>query len=154
MLKQFYEFRNEIADFMKMKNKLLSEMSDPKRICDFAFLVDLTGYLNDLNLKLQKQGPLVNDLYSHLKAFQNKIGFREAQMVSGNSYHFTTYENIAYVQYAEELKLLSEQFSNRFSDFKNMEDCFNLYATPTKCSNRLANGVDRGSRKLTSTNRN
>ncbi|GBP18082.1 General transcription factor II-I repeat domain-containing protein 2 [Eumeta japonica] len=56
-------------------------------------------------------------------------------MLSGNSYHFTTlsvYENIAYAQYAEELKLLSEQFSNRFSDFKNMEDCFNLFSTSTK----------------------
>lgn len=29
---------------------------------------------------------------------------------------------IASAQYAEELKLLLEQFSNRFSDFKNMED--------------------------------
>ncbi|GBO98573.1 hypothetical protein EVAR_142_1 [Eumeta japonica] len=66
---------------------------------------------------------------------KNKIRMWEAQMLSGNSYHFTTlfaYENIAYAQYAEELKLLSEQFSNRFSDFKNMEDCFNLFATPTK----------------------
>ncbi|CAK1603041.1 unnamed protein product [Parnassius mnemosyne] len=56
-------------------------------------------------------------------------------MLSGNSYHFNTlsaYENIAYAQYAEELKLLSEQFLNRFSDLKNMEDCFSLSASPTK----------------------
>ncbi|XP_056648658.1 general transcription factor II-I repeat domain-containing protein 2B-like [Diorhabda sublineata] len=51
-------------------------------------------------------------------------------MQSDNTYHF----NIAYAQYAEELKLLSEQFSNRFSDFKNMEECFNLFAAPTKCN--------------------
>jgi hypothetical protein len=135
MLKRFYHIRNEIADFMQIKDKPLSELNDPKWICDLAFLVDLTGYFNDLNLKLQKQGQLVNDLYSHLKAFQNKLRLWEAQMLSGNSYHFTTlsaYENIAYAQYAEELKLLSEQFSNRFSDFKNMEDCFSLFATPTK----------------------
>ncbi|GBP09324.1 General transcription factor II-I repeat domain-containing protein 2A [Eumeta japonica] len=70
MLKRFYELRNEIADFMQIKNKPLSELSDPKWICDLAFLVDLTGYLNDLNLKLQKQGQLENYLYSYLKAFQ------------------------------------------------------------------------------------
>ena len=63
MLKRFYELRHEIADFMQIKDKPLSELSDPKWICDLAFLVDLTGYLNDLNLKLQKQGKLVNDLY-------------------------------------------------------------------------------------------
>ncbi|CAK1600467.1 unnamed protein product [Parnassius mnemosyne] len=102
ILKRFYELRNEIADFMKIKDKPLSELSDPKLICDLAFLGDLTGYLNELNLKLQKQGQL------------------------------SAYENIAYAQYAEELKLLLEQFSNRFSDFKNMEDCFSLFATPTK----------------------
>ncbi|GBP05056.1 General transcription factor II-I repeat domain-containing protein 2A [Eumeta japonica] len=135
MLKPFYELRNEIADFIQIKNKPLSELNDPKRICDLAFLVDLTGYLNDFNLKLQKQGQLVNDFYSHLKSFQNKIRLWEIQMLSGNSYHFTTssaYENIAYARYAEGLKLLSEQFLNRFSDFKNIEVCFNLIATPTK----------------------
>ncbi|GBP13810.1 hypothetical protein EVAR_8025_1 [Eumeta japonica] len=60
---------------------------------------------------------------------------QKAQMLSGNSYHFTTlsaYENIAYAKYAEELKLLSKQLSNRFSNLKNMEDCFNLFASPTK----------------------
>ncbi|KAJ0171369.1 hypothetical protein K1T71_012919 [Dendrolimus kikuchii] len=135
MLKRFNELRNEIADFMKIKDKPLSELSDPKWICDLAFLVDLTGYLNDLNLKLQKQGKLVNDLYKYLKAFQIKLRLWESQMLPGNSYHFNTlsaYENIAYAQYAEELKLLSEQFSKRFSDFKNMEDCY----------------IDRDSRKL------
>ncbi|GBP02948.1 General transcription factor II-I repeat domain-containing protein 2 [Eumeta japonica] len=53
MLKRFYELRNEIADFMQIKDKPLSELKDPKWICDLAFLVDLTGYLNDLNLKLK-----------------------------------------------------------------------------------------------------
>ncbi|XP_014284194.1 general transcription factor II-I repeat domain-containing protein 2B-like [Halyomorpha halys] len=121
MLKRLYELRNEIADFMQIKDKPLSELLDPKWICVLAFLVDLTGYLNDLNLKLQKQGQLVTDLYSNLKVFQNKIRLREAQMLSSNSYHFTAlsaYENIAYAQYPEELKLLSEQLSNRFSDLK------------------------------------
>lgn len=78
MLKRFYELRNEIADFMKIKDKPLSELSDPKWICDLAF--HLTGYLNDLNYKLQKQGQLVNDLYSHLKAFQIKLRLWESQM--------------------------------------------------------------------------
>ncbi|GBP43614.1 hypothetical protein EVAR_32180_1 [Eumeta japonica] len=83
----------------------------------------IRGYLDDLNLKLQKQEQLVNDLYNHLKVFQHKIRLWEAQTLSGNSYHSTAlsaYENVAYAQYAEELQLLSEKFSNRFSYFKNM----------------------------------
>ncbi|GBP43797.1 General transcription factor II-I repeat domain-containing protein 2B [Eumeta japonica] len=58
MLKRFYELRNEIADFMQIKNKPLSVLNDLKWMCDLAFLVDLTGYLIDLNLKIQKQGHL------------------------------------------------------------------------------------------------
>ncbi|CAG9793543.1 unnamed protein product [Diatraea saccharalis] len=100
---------NKKKDFMQIKDKPLSEfdLEYPKWKCGLAYLVDLTGYLNDLNLKLQKQG----------------------------HYHFiilSACENIAYAQYAEELKVLSEQFSNRFSDFRNMGVCFNLFATPTK----------------------
>ncbi|GBP05977.1 General transcription factor II-I repeat domain-containing protein 2A [Eumeta japonica] len=128
-------FTDGIADFIQIKNKPLSELNDPKWIYDLALLVDLTGYSIDLNFELQKQGQSVNDLYSHLKGFQNKIRLWEAQMLSGNSYHFTTlsaYENISYAQYAEEFKLLSEQFPNTFRDFKNVEDCFNLFATSTK----------------------
>ncbi|XP_065642155.1 general transcription factor II-I repeat domain-containing protein 2B-like [Hydra vulgaris] len=48
------------------------------------------------------------------------------------------YENIAFAQYAEELKLQLEQFSNIFSYLKKMEDCFNLFDTPTKSNIRNA----------------
>lgn len=44
----------------------------------------------------------------------------------------SAYENIAYHQYAEELKVLSEQFSNIFCDFKKCDDFFNLFASLTK----------------------
>ena len=135
MLKRFYDLRQEIANFMESKEKPFPEIHDPKWLCDLAFLVDITGHLNDLNLKLQKQGQLVNELYSHLKAFQNKLRLWETQMRSENCFHFSTLssqQNIDYVQYTEELKLLSEQFSDRFSDFRNMDSSFNLFANPIK----------------------
>nr|XP_024217573.1 carcinine transporter [Halyomorpha halys] len=44
MLKRFYELRNEIADFMQIKDKPSSELNDPKWICELAFLVNLTGF--------------------------------------------------------------------------------------------------------------
>ncbi|CAK1586690.1 unnamed protein product [Parnassius mnemosyne] len=124
--------RTQLDNVVKTSFILSSKLA--KALKPFAEEFIKECYLNDLNLKLQKQGQLVNDLYSHLKAFQIKLRLWESQMLSGNSYHFNTlsaYENIAN---PEELKLLSEQFSNRFSDFKNMEDCFSLFATPTKYS--------------------
>jgi hypothetical protein len=49
-------------------------------VCDLAFLVDVTGYLNELNLKLQKQGQLVHELHGHVKAFCNKLRLLESQI--------------------------------------------------------------------------
>ncbi|GBP57949.1 General transcription factor II-I repeat domain-containing protein 2A [Eumeta japonica] len=73
IVKRFYELKNEVADFMQIKNKPLSELSDPKWICDLAFLIHLTGYLNDLNLKLQKQGQLVNGIADYSRKTKNNL---------------------------------------------------------------------------------
>jgi hypothetical protein len=48
--------------------------------CDLAFLADVTGYLNELNLQLQKQGQLVHELHGHVKAFDNKLRLLESQI--------------------------------------------------------------------------
>ncbi|CAH1106332.1 unnamed protein product [Psylliodes chrysocephalus] len=124
MLKRFFDLRKEIADFIEMKEKALPQICDPTCLCDLAFLVDITKHLNDLNLNLQKQGQLVNQLYNHVISFQNNIRLWETQMRSKHCFHFSMlscHENIESYRYAEELKLLSEQFTDRFSYFKNME---------------------------------
>ncbi|GBP22827.1 RNA-directed DNA polymerase from mobile element jockey [Eumeta japonica] len=67
---------------------------------------------------IQLWGTASNSNIEILERFQSKtlrtmldIPYYEALMLTGNSYHFPTlaaYENIAYAQYAEEPKLLSE----------------------------------------------
>jgi hypothetical protein len=59
MLKRFYDLRQDIADFMDIKGNTINQVKDDEWVCDLASLVDVTGYLNELNLKLQKQGQLV-----------------------------------------------------------------------------------------------
>jgi hypothetical protein len=62
-----------IADFMDIKGNTINQVKDNEWVCDLAFLVDVTRYLNELNLKLQKQGQLVHELHGHVKAFCNKL---------------------------------------------------------------------------------
>ncbi|GBP10957.1 General transcription factor II-I repeat domain-containing protein 2A [Eumeta japonica] len=105
-----------------------TDLSDRARLAIFIRGVDKESTVTEELLTLQplKGTTTGEDIFNEVQ---------KAQMLSGNSYHFTTlfaYENIAYAQYAEELKLLSEQFSNRLSDFKSTQDCFNLFTTPTK----------------------
>ena len=42
---------------MEMNGKSVMELSDTKCLCDLAFMVDITKYLSELNVKLQ--GPLM-----------------------------------------------------------------------------------------------
>lgn len=109
LLKRFYDLIKEIADFMK--EKTMPGIYDLTCRYGLAFLVGITGHY-DLNLTLQEQGPLVNQLFSHLKAFQNKVRLWETQMRSKTCSHFLTlssHENIEYGQYAAKLKQSSEQ---------------------------------------------
>ena len=73
MLKQFYNLREEIFTFMDKKGRFVSELQNEDWIWDLAFFVDLTSYLNELNLKLQGRGQLVHDLCKHGKVFQCKL---------------------------------------------------------------------------------
>jgi hypothetical protein len=54
MLKRFHDLRQDIADFIEIKGNTINQVKDDEWVCDLAFLVDVTGYLNELNLKLQK----------------------------------------------------------------------------------------------------
>ena len=48
-------------------------MKNESWLCDLAFLVDITTDLNDVNTKLQQNGHYADDMYAHIKAFQNKL---------------------------------------------------------------------------------
>jgi hypothetical protein len=110
MLKQFYDVRQDIADFMDLTGNTPNQVKDDEWVCDLAFLVDFTGYLNKLNLKLQKQGQFVHELHRHVKDFCNKLRLLESQIRAKNCYNFPTLatQNIPYNCYGDELKALIE----------------------------------------------
>lgn len=51
--------------FMDMKGRAIPELDDINSVQDLAFMVDITGHLNFLNVKLQDRNILVTDLYKH-----------------------------------------------------------------------------------------
>jgi hypothetical protein len=105
MLKRFYNLRQDIADFMDIKGNTINQVKD-EWVCDLAFLVDVTGYLNELNFKLQKQGQLVHELHGHVNAFCNKLRLLESQIRAKNCYNFptlATHTNIPFNSYGYEL---------------------------------------------------
>ncbi|KAK3874139.1 hypothetical protein Pcinc_020899 [Petrolisthes cinctipes] len=67
MLIRFYELRDEVKQFMDMKGTPVKELSDTKWLCDLAFMVDITKYLSELNVKLQGPNQLLSTLLSNVK---------------------------------------------------------------------------------------
>jgi hypothetical protein len=68
MLKWFYDLRTEIFTFLEMKAIEVPELINDDGVRDLPFLLDLTAYLSELNLKLQNENQLVNQLCIHVKS--------------------------------------------------------------------------------------
>jgi hypothetical protein len=73
ILRRFFDLKEEIVLFLSEKSTNIEELNDSNFIFDLAFLVDLTQYLNYLNIKLQGRDQLITAFYSHVKAFEVKL---------------------------------------------------------------------------------
>jgi len=139
VLKRFYDLIHEIDLFMINKGKQILELSDPDWIFNLSFLINITAYLNELNLKLQGRDQIVIELFSHIKAFTAKLRLWKKQISEINFMHFNTcqqvkdkYPNIEidsskFIELIENLKM---EFEERFSDFKNHKFEFELFVNP------------------------
>lgn len=133
MLRRFYNLRNEIKNFMTSKGKLIEELEDKDWLSDLAFMVDLTGHLNELNIRLQGKDQFVHQIFQHVVAFETKLKLWQLQLKNKNFTHFTTLNehggsNIN--KYADLIGLLIKNFESKFQDFKESEIDYKIFATP------------------------
>jgi hypothetical protein len=102
---------------------------------NFAFLVDMTQHLNDMNLQLQGRNQLVNDIFPHLKAFEVKLRLWEIQLTKQNTAHFRTLNDRAKsvyfnaVKYVTEVGVLREEFKSRFQYLRKHKTSFRIFAS-------------------------
>ena len=136
VLKRFFALRNEIAEFMKMKNKAVTLLADFTFLCNLAFLTDITDHLNALNLKLQGKDQIITEMYDNVKSFKVKLRLWMKQVGEGNLVHFSTLNSLGKVEpkylkeYTDVLFNLLHQFDLRFKDFRVLEPQFQLFSTP------------------------
>ena len=89
----------------------------------FIFLGNITSHLNDLNIKLQGKGKLIFDLHAAVNAFKVKLRLFKSQLSKGMLTHFPIClkhilpeRHLAVrIKYAEQIKLLIEEFNNRLT---------------------------------------
>jgi len=133
MLTRFYSLREEVKQFMEMKGKPVMELSDSKWLCDLGFMVDITKYLSELNVKLQGPNQLLSSLQSNVKSFEAKLKLWQVQLERGNTVHFPTLQEqkpAVTSEYAAECAKLLQAFGERFQDMKSKQRELNIFATP------------------------
>ena len=115
------------------KGKPVAELSDSMWLCDLAFMVDITQYLSELNVKLQGPNQLLSSLLSNVNSFEAKLNLWQMQLQKGNTVHFHTLQKqnpAATVEYAKECANLLQKFCERFQDLKVKELELHIFATP------------------------
>jgi hypothetical protein len=93
VLKRFFHLRSEIDIFMTEKGENVPQLSDEKWILELAFLLDITTYLNELNVKLQGNGKFLSDLISDVKVFEMKFKWLHEHINEQNLDHFRFLQN-------------------------------------------------------------
>ncbi|KAL4083148.1 hypothetical protein QTP88_028478 [Uroleucon formosanum] len=135
VLSRFFELRNEIEIFLIDKNRPLPLLTDSEWVWKLAFLVDITKYMNDFNLKLQGKDVLICDVYTLIKAFRQKLILFETQISKNCFIHFSTcdkYNKESKTQFPVDFaqKIISElkiQFKLRFSDLDVKSEEINIF---------------------------
>ena len=134
-LARFWSLLHEIKTFMTVKGKEVSLMDDDEWLNDLAFLVDVTKYLADFNVKLQGKDQFVSRLYEHVQVFIQKLDLIQQQLTLKKVVHFTTLstrpaESINHNKYYALLGSLADEFKQRFADFRKHSKELKLFADP------------------------
>jgi len=80
--------------FMQSKGNSVDEFRNEEWIEDFAFLMDITTHLNELNSRLQRKGQLIHSVFDHFNTFAVKLTLWEMQIYNKNFVHFPTLQSL------------------------------------------------------------
>ncbi|KAF1374389.1 hypothetical protein PFLUV_G00228590 [Perca fluviatilis] len=138
VLKRVWDLK-EIREFCEKKGKDIPELSDEDWMADFAFAVDVTAMMNELNTKLQGKGLFVHEMHSLVKAFMRKMQFLSSQLESNTLTHMQTLKEVPpsadhLRRYSSMLGALHDEFSRRFEDLRTIEDEMHMISSPFTCS--------------------
>ena len=95
-MQRFNDIFTEIIIFIieknaKLKTKngehFIKQMTNRNWSFDFACLSDITGHLNDLNIRLQGRGKFISQLWRHVRSFMEKLSLCICQAEKNDFHH-------------------------------------------------------------------
>lgn len=123
VLRNFYDLREEMKQFMEEKGKPVLELHS--RMQDLAFMVDVTEHLNNLNKQLQGRNKVVTPYYDSIRAFKLKLSLWETQLSGGDASHFPCLKHVCATQRVADTKRFKDKITGLLWDFEQLFQIFN-----------------------------
>ncbi|XP_033969485.1 protein FAM200A-like [Trematomus bernacchii] len=138
-LDRFCALLDEVKAFLRLSKiraaaDHLALLGDEKLMSNVAFLADIFGHLNQLNLQLQGRGKTIVDMVEKLESFTRKLQLFESDISTGRLLHFSTLKSQALGQVTELMvdfiKQLRANFTSRFEDYSIPKDIIAFVRDP------------------------
>lgn len=142
MLKHFFNLREQVLKFLEEKGALPLEtdlLKNKSWLSDLAFLVDITNYLNLLNLKLQGKDCSLPAMFTFISGFKAKLNLFLINLANKNIDLFPILKdlkeklNIATInctKYEAKIRCLLQSFESRFQDFESTKQNLQIFVNP------------------------
>lgn len=136
VLERFVSCIDAIKVFLAEKGQHYPQLEDEEWIVKLAFLADITGHLNELNLRLQGAGQTVLQMFETWAAFVAKLAVFSGDIASSTFRYFghlrelSSQHNISTTVIAEYMWELEAEFTARFVDFKRYGPMFDFLIKP------------------------
>ncbi|CAG9791321.1 unnamed protein product [Diatraea saccharalis] len=137
-LERFQELLPEIISFLDQRGDDTEILKSESWLCDLAFLTDVTGHLNSINLELQGKDKTIMDMISTINSFKSKLQLLINQLKKKDLKNFAclkakTSAVINYNKYETELGNILSEFERRFSDLQKLTNVVTFMIYPFSC---------------------
>uniref|UniRef100_A0A3P9HLT4 SPIN-DOC-like zinc-finger domain-containing protein n=1 Tax=Oryzias latipes TaxID=8090 RepID=A0A3P9HLT4_ORYLA len=152
VLSRFAACLSEIWTFLERKNVEHPELADTEWLQKFYYLVDMTGHLNHLNVKMQGVGNTIFSLQQAVFAFENRLELFIADIETGRLLHFEKLaefkdaciasdpdRHLHLQQLAGFTSNLLQSFKARFGEFRERTRLFKFNTHPHECAFKSLN---------------
>ena len=113
-------------------------LSESLNLARLAFLTDILGHLNELNLTLQGKDRTILELFTKVTCFRSRLDLYIDDIQKGKLLYFVHLKeyvqkvssSVAFSEFVSFLSQLKENFESRFRDFDKFKDVFGFLHDP------------------------
>ncbi|KAJ8876859.1 hypothetical protein PR048_021306 [Dryococelus australis] len=135
----FFQVDTAVPSTILATEVIFIEVLKRKSMCEDNLNMegDITGYLNELNLKLQGKDHLVSDLVGHINGFRSKLNLFTTALEENDfsccrqlTEEFENDEALGFSEFSINIQNIMAEFNIRFQDFEGMKSSILIFNNP------------------------